>query len=260
MPSYWCSPYFLSSRCMDRIQAFSPATIERLGYYVYALIKPDDQEIFYIGKGQGNRVFAHEMAAEAQAPHTTEADEADELEDKLALLAQYRGRVVRRIIMSGLTEREALLVEAALIAVLKDRLTNRVAGHYEEFDTVEEVELQTGTTPLGPVAHKVIFIKINRQWDDILAGRCTLYDATRMWWKLNIAKARQYNYAAAVAHGIVRELYEIDHSGWQQHPEWKRWALKGTPVQDATLRQTYVGKSIGHLMKPGAQNPIKYAD
>ena len=40
---------------------FSKVTIENIGYYVYCLIDSRDKTIFYIGKGYGNRDFAHEQ-------------------------------------------------------------------------------------------------------------------------------------------------------------------------------------------------------
>jgi hypothetical protein len=41
------------------MQEFQPAVIEALKYYVYCLVNPRDNKIFYIGKGKGNRVFQH---------------------------------------------------------------------------------------------------------------------------------------------------------------------------------------------------------
>ena len=52
---------------------FSPFVIEQIGWYVYALQDPRDQKIFYVGKGKGNRIFAHANAA------------IDEVSDELSL-------------------------------------------------------------------------------------------------------------------------------------------------------------------------------
>lgn len=40
---------------------FSVATKNTLGYYVYALIDPLNNSVFYIGKGVNDRVFRHEQ-------------------------------------------------------------------------------------------------------------------------------------------------------------------------------------------------------
>jgi hypothetical protein len=38
---------------------FDNITTTKLGYYVYALLNPISKKVFYIGKGNHNRVFAH---------------------------------------------------------------------------------------------------------------------------------------------------------------------------------------------------------
>lgn len=40
---------------------FTEEVITQLRYYVYILVNPIDDTIFYIGKGTKNRVFAHEL-------------------------------------------------------------------------------------------------------------------------------------------------------------------------------------------------------
>ena len=44
------------------IPQFSQKAQEELKYYVYCLVDPRDRKIFYVGKGVGNRVFAHAYA------------------------------------------------------------------------------------------------------------------------------------------------------------------------------------------------------
>ena len=42
------------------MNGFSEKVKQKLGYYVYALVDPRDNKIFYIGKGINNRIFQHE--------------------------------------------------------------------------------------------------------------------------------------------------------------------------------------------------------
>ena len=47
------------------ITSFSEKALAAInGYYVYALIDPRSNEVFYIGKGTGNRIFSHEAESE----------------------------------------------------------------------------------------------------------------------------------------------------------------------------------------------------
>jgi len=82
---------------------FSQAVIDRIGYYVYLLTDPRNGQLFYVGKGNGNRVFAHVSEA-IHNPRET---------DKIERIRRIRrsGREVRYdILRHGLTEKEAFEV------------------------------------------------------------------------------------------------------------------------------------------------------
>ena len=68
--------------------AFPPEVIQKLGTYVYRLIDPRNGETFYVGKGKGNRVFAH-MRGE-------QGIEGDDLDNKTARIRQIRVDRIRR--------------------------------------------------------------------------------------------------------------------------------------------------------------------
>ena len=42
-----------------KLSKFNSDVIQSLKYYVYLLSDPQTEEIFYVGKGKGNRVFQH---------------------------------------------------------------------------------------------------------------------------------------------------------------------------------------------------------
>jgi hypothetical protein len=94
-----------------------------------------------------------------------------------------------------------------------------------------------------------------------------LYEATRGVWKIGPGRDR-VQYALAVYEGIVQEVYEISY--WQPalttaYSTRKldaalargRWEFVGRRAPKA-VRQRYVGKTVAHHFKKGAQNPIAY--
>ncbi len=93
-------------------------------YYVYFLIDPRDGEVFYIGKGKGNRKSQHVIKTRnGSEPNSVKARRIREiLSDGCA--------VIEHVHASSLTEPEAFRVERELIRLHKadGGLTNIVGG------------------------------------------------------------------------------------------------------------------------------------
>ena len=143
---------------------FSEKSLIALGnFYVYGLIDPRTNQLFYIGKGKDNRVFEHEK-------ESINSIDSDKLKLKTILEIKNAGLEVKKIIInSNLTEQEAFAAEASLINAFNFisgmNLTNIAAGHHStEALTVEEFEQLHGAVPLQEkdIKHKILVIKINQ--------------------------------------------------------------------------------------------------
>lgn len=238
------------------VAEFPVAVIERLGYYVYTLADPLSREVFYVGKGTGNRIFAH----------VTESIDSPNENDKLTRIREIHARqqqVLYEIIRHGMTEAEALEVESALIDFigLKD-LANLVAGHDMDVRgrmTIPEIIASYDAKPVT-VAEPALLIIVNRLFErNVSPDR--LYEITRGNWVLG-PRRNKAAYAFSVFRGIVREVYRI--RSWAQalarDPDQKlqaRWRFEGEVARE--LRH-YVGGSVAAYLKPGAQSPVKYVN
>ena len=107
---------------------------DTLGYYVYRLIDPRNNKTFYVGKGCKNRVFAH---VNDELKFTENNDDNEYIEDEISAKMQTirdirnAGKEVKHVIHRfGLTEKEALELESALIDVYAElgELTNICSG------------------------------------------------------------------------------------------------------------------------------------
>jgi hypothetical protein len=249
---------------------FSQAIIEKLGYYVYLLMDPESKQIFYIGKGMGDRIYAHINAA------LTDELPTDKLEKIRGIID--KGLEVQHILhRHGLTEKEAFEVEAALIDMvgLSD-LTNQVQGQNSDdrgqmFISEAIAKYQA---PTAEISEPVILITVNKLYRPCMEPSM-LYEITRGKWVIGVRRNKA-KYAFSVYKGIIREAYEIH--GWQvahsEDTELKQaWALKHSinistnqknrwqfeGVISAGL-QKYVGCSTENYQTVGAQNPIRYVN
>jgi len=238
---------------------FPPEVTEQLGHYVYIYLDPDTHVPFYIGKGVGNRVFAH-LGESAES-------------EKVAKIQELRdqGKTPKiELLRYGLTESEAALIEASVIDFVGTAsLTNKVRGyHSRSYGRISAEEiLTTFTAQPVEIIHKVMLITINRLYRSDMSPQ-ELYEATRGIWKVGRRRAR-VDYALAIYRGIVREVYRIDR--W--HPAGTltyetrddsdfrgsgRWEFKGEVAQD--IREIYLGNSIREYLGKSNQNPIRYVN
>ena len=239
--------------------AFIPGVTEQIGFYVYLLIDPRNDEIFYIGKGAGNRCFAH--LTEAQ---TTQADAIGDYEKLARIRDIYTSgdRVRVELLRHSLSEPEALIVESAAIDLLGlPDLTNRVVDHGAAAlgrMPAAEVNARYGASPIEiDPRHRVILIRINRTYYPGMSPEA-LYEATRKWWKIGtwareIESDHAPDWAFAVYHRIVRAVYRIE--GWERPGPQdiaadpnrvSRWGFIGT--RDTTMENIYLYTDVSrHL-------------
>ena len=249
----------------NELRAFPVGVAEQLDSYVYLYQDPNTEEVFYIGKGQGNRVFNH-------------LDEADDIRRKSAKVERIRKiwhdelDVIVQIHRHSMTPEEALHVEASLIEIFPDA-TNEVEGHHSSNIGARLVSDLISEKQREQVAFDfpIVLINIRKAWLKIRpkATRTVdpglLYNHTRTAWAIQPSRHKKVKHAAAVAFGIIREVFEIDR--WtpadvnadltSRDSEDGRWMFDG---RVATDKLHLVGKAIDHLQKPGAQNPIKWLD
>jgi hypothetical protein len=241
---------------MANTDSFPPDVSGRLNTYVYRLIDPRNGETFYVGKGRGNRVFAH-IRAEQDL-------EGDELDNKVRRIREIRlaGFDVAHVIhRHGMDDATAFEVEAALIDAYPG-LTN-VAGGYGTSDVgamhAQEIIRRYSAEP-AVFQHKALLISVNRS-----AAETSLYEATRYAWKISRKKAMQAEVILSTLQGLIVGAFVAD--------DWLEATAENFPGRTdapgrlgfvgreapAPLQELYVRKRVpDEYRKRGAANPIKY--
>lgn len=243
---------------MPSPDAFSPEVARQLKTYVYRLIDPRNGETFYVGKGRGNRVFAHVGAEQDEL-------DGDELDNKLKRIREIRlaGFEVAHVIhRHGLDDATAFEVESALMDAYPG-LTN-IAGGYGSSDRgvmhAQEIVRRYSAEP-AVFEHRALLINVGRT-----AADRPLYDATRFAWKISRRKAEQAEVILATVQGLIVGAFVADR--WlEATPENFPGMTEARPPRlgfvgreaPAELQHLYVGKRVpDEYRKRGAANPIKY--
>ena len=229
---------------------------------MYAYIDPTSRKIFYVGKGKGNRAFAH-------------LDDTSE-SIKVAMINEIRKQGQEPqidILAHGLEdENMALKIECAIIDTLGlKNLTNVVRGWESNIIGrmgIKEITSQYDSKPVGKIDEPVLLIRINRLYRYGMTEE-ELYEATRGVWKLGERRS-QVKYAFAVYKGIVREVYKVDKwfdagtTKYKTRPQEDvqvsgRYEFTKLVVEEE-IRAKYIDKSVAEMFPDNSQNPIMYVN
>ena len=191
------------------MKSFSKQTKEILYHYVYALVDPDNNEIFYIGRGQGNRGLQHlknKRKIEGEKNKIIAGIRAKSQEPRLD------------IIRYGLDEKSAIEVESAIIDTLGlDKLSNGIRGNNTSRGRTNAKDLNTqlGGKRLNieEIKDNVILFFCHKS----LAKNNDIYDSTRQFWPLSEKRITKengdgelhYKYAFTMKGNTVIEVFKI---------------------------------------------------
>lgn len=242
------------------MDGFSPEVQKILKYYVYRLIDPRTGHTFYIGKGKGNRVFAHVNNALSSYQGEGFLDEDDRVSAKIQQIIDIKNAgldVVHIIQRWGMENDVAYEVESALIDCFHST-TNLQRGHNSDYGAMNAFTLQRDLSIKAysePSDVDYMIIKTSQNRVDYCNG--DIYEATRYAWKLNYSRAIKYKYILSVINGVVMAVYEPEK--WQEAKDnHGRYEFFGKPAPQA-ISSIFVNKRVPEeYVKKGMSNPILY--
>lgn len=197
---------------------FKQSVKEALGYYVYALVDPRDNKIFYIGKGKDDRVFQHAAAAIVDNTHDLKLD-------TIRSIKSGGREVIHYIIRHNLEEKEAYLVESTLIDMLTyskfnhdNQLTNLIAGHHQWDEGIKSIDEINAIYDCSKIDVKdrdiILLVNLNQSYNQAKAKgvykRFDIYESTRKYWRISKNKAEHIDYVLGVYKGVVRCVIKVE--------------------------------------------------
>ncbi len=237
---------------------FPKIVSSELKYYVYIYSNPITEEIFYVGKGKGDRVFSHL------------SDESEN--EKVKYLSELKSQGIEaniEILIHGIEDEEtALRVESAIIDLVGiNKLTNKQSGwRSATFGRMSLKQIvSTYSKQKIDIEESGILIRINQMFRYSMT-EMELYDYTRGRWKINIDRAKTAKYAFAVYDGIIQEVYsvytwleagKIMSTRIEKENSEDRFEFVGD-IAEEEIRNKYRYKSVEHYFRKGNANPIMY--
>ena len=236
---------------------------EKLEYYVYALLDPDNV-IFYIGKGKNGRIIDH--IKEAEAALKNQSKRSEKVERILKILSD--GYQVKFLMLrSGLSEKNAYEVEGMMIDFLTNQdfgfshiadLQNVQNGHHNDINGMMNFDDMQRIVSAQPAiikdGEKIMAISINASY---FPNKRNVYAAVRYCWHVDVKHAQRARYIAAVFQGVIVGLYE--NAQWHEvipHETPSRYEFNANEVESQDVK----GRLLYHkwTLDFGSGNPIRY--
>jgi len=119
---------------------------------------------------------------------------------------------------------------------------------------------------LEDIRDNIVIIKINKSFREGMS-ETELYDVTRGCWKRKISSVEKADYALAVVHGIVKEVYQINEwlpaenevretIPYNETVDAGRIIFKGRTA-DEKVRKKYLDYSVADFFKKGDAGSVK---
>lgn len=256
---------------MSNVPRFPSGVSEKIGNYVYRLIDPRNGETFYVGKGKGNRIFAH-ANAELKSLQNDEDDPASLKVGRIREIKNAGLSVLHVIHRHDIPDAAIFEVEAALIDAYSG-LTNAQDGHESgakgPMNVLEIIDKYALPEVDAEPSEKLVLININRLQDK--SDTVAIYEQTRLAWRISKIKAESADYVLAVVRGVVvgafvaEEWHDATHDNFPDRipvgsdmPERK--GFNGTPAPKE-IWDKFVGergKRISNEAMKHIQFPIRY--
>ncbi len=257
----------------ELINYFSPEVCDKIGHYVYRLIDPRNGQTFYVGKGQGNRVFAHVNDALENFDGINYIDKAnyeDKISAKIQRIREIKNEglnVIHVIHRYGMTADEAFEVESALMDAYPG-LTNIQGGHNNDRGIISAISLQRKySLKVYEEIPDFRYILIKVKWDRVselqnersISLENAIYEAVRYSWRVNQYTANTYPYVLGVIDGVVEGVYKVKENSWRLSDNGVRYEFDKDDYSDENIIKHFIHKRVPNTYtKKGAANPVQY--
>jgi len=238
------------------MKKFRSEVIDKLNNYVYRLMDPRNGRTFYVGRGVGNRLYAH--IQDQIGKESSEDNEKIKLIREIHLAGFEVGHIVHR---HGMNVGVAKEVEAALIDAYPGLTNSNCGEHSSERGAMHADDIVRKYCAEEAVfQHRALLISVNRS-----AYELPLYEATRYAWTLDKSRAKNAEVVLASEKGVIKGAYiprewrEATSEYFPNHPSTdpKRFGFIGDEAPDE-IKNLYINRRIPEKYKHGSGNPIRY--